>query len=117
MARAQLASIVIFLLTLVPVLDQIACVYCGPTPETSMRLEAVSHLEYECLLGDGFERNSGTAGDESIHIHYCLLHSTFSSLVEALLIEHTDPQEPVLAEHMAAKQPRPTSLFRPPRLI
>lgn len=83
-----------------------------------MRLEAVSHLEDECLLGDGFERNSGTAAeDESTHIHYCLLHSTFSSLVEALLIEHTDRQEPVLTEHLPSTQPRLNSLFRPPRLI
>ena len=75
------SGIVATLLIAVPLTDQLACDFCGPTPDGSFIARQVPHSEDECVLKDGFER-AGTQSDsgETIHIHFCLLHSTFIAL-------------------------------------
>lgn len=76
-----LSGVVATLILAVPLTDQLACDFCGPTPDGSFIAKQVPHSEDECVLKDGFER-SGTRADsgETIHIHFCLLHSTFVTL-------------------------------------
>jgi len=69
------------LLLVVPLADQLACDFCGPTPDASFVAEQVPHSEDDCLMQDGFERTGPSSeSGESIHIHFCLLHSTFVAL-------------------------------------
>jgi hypothetical protein len=72
----------LLLLVIVPMLDQLACSYCGVGPETSMMAKPVSHSEDACFLLDGYEcpAKSSSDNDEPIHIHFCTLHSTSIAL-------------------------------------
>ena len=69
------------LLLVVPLTDQLACDFCGPTPNGSFIAKQVPHSEDDCVLKDGFERSRPSSDSgEPIHIHFCLLHSTFVAL-------------------------------------
>ena len=74
----SLGLLTLFLWT--PVADQAVCYFCGPSPEASSTAKAVSHVEDDCILQDGFHREDPTAQGESIHIHFCTLHATFVAL-------------------------------------
>lgn len=67
-----------------PMLDQLACAFCGPTSATSMTAEEVSHVEDDCILSDGFERrpDPSDTNQQPTHIHFCILHSTSVALSE-----------------------------------
>ena len=75
------AGIMTALFLAVPVTDQLACEFCGPTPDTSFLAEEVPCFEETCVLQGGFERpETGSESEEAAHIHFCLLHSTFVAL-------------------------------------
>ncbi len=79
--RLFLGIVMVLLLVGVPLTDQLACDYCGPTPEASFIAKQVPHSEDGCVLQDGFERpGAASESGESIHIHFCLLHSTSVAL-------------------------------------
>lgn len=60
----------------VPTLDQLACSFCGPTPESTVSAKPVSHVEDDCRLNDGFETPGKSPGQEQpTHIHFCSFHS------------------------------------------
>lgn len=83
-----LTSCVLFLWT--PAAEQLACYFCGPSSETSVTAKAVSHMEDECLLQDGFHREDPTSETGTMHIHFCTLHATFTAFTDPLFVEPTE---------------------------
>lgn len=66
----------IFLLLAVPTIDQLACAFCGPSPQSTRTAKAVPHTEDDCALKDGFEQKAASPDGEPTHIHFCMLHAT-----------------------------------------
>ena len=67
--------LMIFTIVIVPMMDQLACDFCGPTPENSMTAQPV-HSD-ECVMKDDFKRPGPLSENgEATHIHFCVLHST-----------------------------------------
>lgn len=105
-------------LLLVPLLDQIACAFCGPSPETSATAKAVPHSEDECILQDGFERkNTSSDTEESTHIHFCILHSTSVTVGDIAGLSPNIGSEPLVIASDTLPSLFTTSLFHPPRRV
>ena len=47
-----------------------------------MTAKEVSHVEDDCPLGDGFERESTQPSKDPVHVHFCVLHATYLELTE-----------------------------------
>ena len=72
----------IFLVT--PVMDELACGFCGPTAESTATASVVPHSEDHCILNDGFVKRPSVPDGEPTHVHFCLLHSTTVLLSEGI---------------------------------
>ena len=98
-----------------PVAEQAVCYFCGPSPETSSNAKEVSHIEDDCVLQDGFHREDPSAETESIHIHFCTLHSTFVALTQPILIQPVQIYALFQNSHTLFQSSVPHSLYHPPR--
>ena len=111
----SLIFLTLFLWT--PVAEQAVCYFCGPSPEASSTGKAVSHIEDDCILQDGFHREDPTAESESIHIHFCTLHATFVALTQPLLIEPLQIYALFQNSHNFFQSVVILSLYHPPRSL
>ena len=103
------------LLVLVPVTDQLACDFCGPTPDTSFIAKQAPHSEDECVLQDAFECSAPSSeSGELIHIHFCLLHSTFVALESQDLILVDQQVSPCYVDASLYDGEYLTNVFHPP---
>lgn len=114
----KIATVVgLLLLVAVPQADLLACANCSVSPENSKKLDPVSHLEDDCQLQDGFERDTGSSEqDEPIHIHFCVLHSTFLALSQKVAIYVSNRHRDISLQRSDSEEPLTTSFYRPPRL-
>jgi hypothetical protein len=111
------SGIVMVLLVLVPLTDQLACDFCGPTPDGSFIVKQVPHSEDNCVLQDGFERSgASTESGEPIHIHFCLLHSTFVALESHDLVLFEGQISPYYVDALLYDGEYLTHVFHPPPL-
>ena len=105
--------LVLFLWTLPA--DELLCFFCGPSPETSSTAKVVSHIEDDCPLQDGFEREDPTSETESIHIHFCTLHATFVEFTQIFLVEPLQISSLFQNHNRVFHSLVATSLYHPPR--
>ena len=116
MWRSKIANIFFLMVLLVtPLLDQFVCNFCGSSPQSSHRLQAVSHVEDDCPLQDGFELEASATGSGTTHIHYCLLHSTFVALSNLPSTDVNEPYTTLQSFIRVSAHPRPSPLEHPPR--
>ncbi len=111
----SLTFCIVFLWT--PAAEQLACFFCGPSPETSVTAKAVSHLEDDCLLQDGFHREDPTSETATMHIHFCTLHATFVAFTDPLFIEPTEIYSIFQNSHNFFESLGPIFLYHPPRYV
>ena len=117
MGKKYAAFLLVVLLLAVPQADLLACASCSANPENARMLEAVSHLEDECQLQDGFERDAGSSQQQDpIHIHFCVLHSTFLALSPGLAIQQPEIGESVSAPRSGSEDPPTATFYHPPQL-
>jgi len=109
----SLTLCVVFLWT--PAADQLACFFCGPSPETSSTAKVVSHVEDDCILQDGFHREDPTSKTESIHVHFCTLHATFVALTDSPQLKPVQIFNWFRSSHEFFRSVDPTHLYHPPR--
>ena len=112
-----LLGIVMALLLVVPLTDQLACDFCGPTPEASFNVKQVPHSEDDCVLQDGFERSgAGSESGEPIHIHFCVLHSTSVALQSLEEIRFNRQVSPCYVDGSLYDGEYLAHVFHPPQL-
>ncbi|MCZ6484387.1 MAG: hypothetical protein O6826_01665 [Acidobacteria bacterium] len=111
----SLTFCIVFLWT--PAAEQLACFFCGPSPETSVTAKAVSHMEDECLLQDGFHREDPTSETGPMHIHFCTLHATFVALTQTLLVEPIEIYSLFQNSHNFFESLAPIFLYHPPKYL
>ncbi len=109
----SLTLCVVFLWT--PAAEQLACFFCGPSPETSSTAKAVSHLEDDCILQDGFHREDPTSETESIHVHFCTLHATFVALTDSPQLKPVQVFSWFRSSHGFFRSVDSSHLYHPPR--
>ncbi len=98
-----------------PAAEQLACYFCGPSPETSATAKVVSHLEDDCILQDGFHRKDPTSETESIHIHFCTLHATFVALTDLSQLKPIQISSLFQSSHKFFRSVDQTHLYHPPK--
>jgi hypothetical protein len=113
MARVTvLGLVVVFMIT--PAFCQLACAFCGPSPEASATANPVPHSEDDCILNDGFERSSPGGDDGMVHIHFCPLHATFVNLTELETVRFEPTTEPLFEVGRRYRNTDLPSPFHPP---
>jgi len=98
-----------------PAAEQLACFFCGPSPETSSTAKVVSHVEDDCILQDGFHRKDPTSETETIHVHFCTLHATFVALTDLPLLKPIQIFSILQSSHPSFQSVDQIRLYHPPR--